>query len=365
VSEEDEQMAAGRIRRSARRGLTVAVLGWVGVAAASVLTAPPAAAASSYVVHIKDLTPPVASVDKNGTVRFIDEIPDKTVSVSVGPGGILGGVTLVNVTAKTQVTLTLPSGDHPLEPTTDPAHPTSLTAWDEVFHSTCVTCKITYRYELSSGNSLTAAISDAAIKELPPLPVPTPFVVNTLIPLPNVPSVGLPKLPQIVVPGTITGLLPQLPNVSLPKVPALPKGGTVFPKGSGGPVTIAGIPGNIYSYLSADGTPQLVPAGSVAAPGFDSSRYFGTSGGSAGSVGGNAASGGSSGSGAGSDNGVSVPVYPQQGAKTVSGLATDSAQQPLGSGSRTFPAIALAAVLVLGAATAALVRTYRAARASR
>ena len=127
-------MAAGRIRRSARRGLTVAVLGWVGVAAASVLTAPPAAAASSYVVHIKDLTPPVASVDKNGTVRFIDEIPDKTVSVSVGPGGVLGGVTLVNVTAKTQVVLTLPSGDHPLEPTTDPAHPTSLTAWDEVFH---------------------------------------------------------------------------------------------------------------------------------------------------------------------------------------------------------------------------------------
>jgi hypothetical protein len=196
--------------------------------------------------------------------------------------------------------------------------------------------------------------------------VPTPFVVNTLVPLPNVPSVGLPKLPQIVVPGTITGLLPKVPNVSVPKVPALPKGGTVFPKGTPTrSVTIAGIPGNIYSYLSADGTPQLVPAGSVAAPGFDSSRYFGTSGGSAGSAGGKATSGGSSGSGGGSDNGVSVPVYPQQGAKTVSGLATDSAQQPLSSGSRTFPAIALAAVLVLGAATAALVRTYRASRASR
>ena len=113
--------------------------------------------------------------------------------------------------------------------------------------------------------------------------------MNTLVPLPNVPSVGLPKLPQIVVPGTITGLLPKLPNVSVPKVPTLPKGGTVFPKGSPTrTVTIAGIPGNIYSYLSADGTPQLVPAGSVAAPGFDSSRYFGTSGGSAGSAGGNA-----------------------------------------------------------------------------
>jgi hypothetical protein len=355
-------MATGRIRVSARRGLAAAVLGWVGVAAASVLAAPPASAASSYVVHIKDLTPPVASVDKNGTVRFIDEIPDKTVSVSVGPGGVLGGVTLVNVTAKTQVTLTLPSGDHPLEPTTDPAHPTSLTAWDEVFHATCVTCKITYRYELSSGSSLTAAISDAAIKKLPPLPVPTPFVVNTLVPLPNVPSVGLPKLPQIVVPGSITGLLPKLPNLPLPKVPTLPGGGTVFPKvPSGGVPTIAGIPGDIYSYLSADGAPQLVPAGSVAAPGFDSTRYFGSGARSAGSAG----SGGQSAGSDSANSGVSVPVYPQQGATPVSGLATDSAQQPAPVGTRTFPAIALAAVLVLGAATVALVRTFRAARTTR
>lgn len=358
-------MATGRIRRSARRGLAAAALGWVGVAAASVIAAPPAAAASSYVVHIKDLTPPVASVDKNGTVRFIDEIPDKTVSVSVAPGGILGGVSLVNVTAKTQVILTLPSGDHPLEPTTDPAHPTSLTAWDEVFHSTCLTCKITYRYELSSGNSLTAAISDAAIKALPPLPVPTPFVVNTLVPLPNVPSVGLPKLPQIVLPG-ITGLLPKLPNVALPRVPALPKGGTVFPKGSPAPApTVAGIPGNIYDYLSADGAPQLSPAGSVAAPGFDASRYFGTSTGSGTSGSGSAGSGGgSAGAGpAGSDSGVTVPVYPQQGAKPVSGLATDSAQQPAPVTTRAFSTIALAALLILGT-TIALVRTLR-ARSSR
>lgn len=361
-------MATGRIRRSARRGLAAAVLGWVGVAAASVLAAPPASAASSYVVHIKDLTPPVASVDRNGTVRFIDEIPDKTVSVSIGPGGILGGVTLVNVTAKTQVTLTLPSGNHPLEPTTDPAHPTSLTAWDEVFHATCVTCKITYRYELSSGSSLTAAISDAAISKLPKLPVPTPFVVNTLVPLPNVPSVSLPKLPQIVVPGTFTGLLPKLPNLPVPKVPAVPKGGTVFPKTpAAGVPTVAGIPGNVYSYLSADGSPQLVPAGSVAAPGFDSSRYFGTGAGSAGSGSASAGSGiGSAGSGGGSaSNGVSVPVYPQQGATPVSGLATDSASQPAPVGTRTFPPIALVAVLVLGAATVALVRTFRASRSTR
>lgn len=347
-------MATGRIRRSARRGLAAAALGWVGVAAASVIAAPPAAAASNAVVEIKDLTPPVVSVDTNGTVRFIDEIPDKTVSVSVGPGGVLGGVSLVDVTAKTQVTLTLPSGDHPLEPTTDPAHPTSLTAWDEVFHSTCVTCKITYRYELSSGTSMTAALSDAAIKALPPLPVPTPFVVNTLVPLPNVPSVGLPKLPQIVLPG-VTGILPTVP---LPKAPALPQGGTVFPKAPSPRVpTIAGVPGNVYSYLSADGTPQLAPAGSVAQPGFDASRYFGTSGGAAGS-------GGTAGSGtAGTHSGVTVPVYPQQGAKPVSGLATDSAQQAAPAASRAYPAITLAALLVLGTGIG-LVRTFR-ARSSR
>jgi hypothetical protein len=349
-------MATGRIRRSARRGLAAAVLGWLGVAAASVVAAPPASAASSYIVHIKDLTPPVASVDRNGTVRFIDEIPNKT--VQVGGGGLIPS--LVSVTAKTQVTLTLPSGDHPLEPTTDPAHPNALSAWDEVFPTTCVTCKITYRYELSSGSSLTAAISDAAIRALPRLPVPTPFVVNTLIPLPNVPSVGLPKLPPITVPG-ITGLLPKLPNLP---VPTLPKGGTVFPKTpTPAAPTIAGIPGNIYSYLDADGTPQLAPAGTVAAPGFDSSRYFGTSAGSSGA--GSSGSGSGSSAGSSGNGGVSVPVYPQQGARTVSGLATDSAQRPAPIGGRTFPAVALAAVLVLGAATVGLVRTFRARRSAR
>jgi hypothetical protein len=326
------------------------------VAAASVLAAPPASAASSYVVHIKDLTPPVASVDKNGTVRFIDEIPDKT--VQVGGGGVLPS--LVSVTAKTQVTLTLPSGDHPLEPTTDPAHPNSLSAWDEVFPTSCVTCKITYRYELSSGSSLTAAISDAAIRTLPRLPVPTPFVVNTLVPLPNVPSVGLPKLPQITVPG-ITGLLPKLPNLPAPKVPTLPKGGTVFPRLSARSVpTIAGIPGDIYAYNTGDGSPQLAPAAAVAAPGFDSSRYFGSSAGSSGS--GSARGRASSGA---ANAGVSVPVYPQQGGKTVSGLTTDSAQQPAPVGGRTFPAVALAAVLLLGAVTVGLVGTFRASRSAR
>ena len=61
-------MATGRIHRTARRGIAVAVLGWLAVAAASVALAPAAGAAPAVTVPIRDLTPPVASVDGGGTV---------------------------------------------------------------------------------------------------------------------------------------------------------------------------------------------------------------------------------------------------------------------------------------------------------
>ena len=68
-------MASGRIRRSARRGLAVAVLGWLAVAAFSVLMAPSASAAPSATVTIQNVTPPAVSVDKGGTVTFVNGIP--------------------------------------------------------------------------------------------------------------------------------------------------------------------------------------------------------------------------------------------------------------------------------------------------
>ena len=68
-------MASGRIRRSARRGLAVAVLGWLGVAALSVLMAPGASAAPQETVEIMNFTPPVKSVDKGGSITFINKIP--------------------------------------------------------------------------------------------------------------------------------------------------------------------------------------------------------------------------------------------------------------------------------------------------
>src|SRR3954465_4725198 len=70
-------MATGRIRRTARRGIAAAVLGWLGVAAVSVLVAPDAGAAPSRAVtiEIKNLTPPVAGVESGGTVTFVNKIP--------------------------------------------------------------------------------------------------------------------------------------------------------------------------------------------------------------------------------------------------------------------------------------------------
>ncbi len=80
-------MATGRIRRTARRGVALAVLGWLSVAAASVALAPSASAAPAVTVPIRDLTPPVVSIDAGGTVTFVNEIQDKT--VQVGGGGLL------------------------------------------------------------------------------------------------------------------------------------------------------------------------------------------------------------------------------------------------------------------------------------
>src|SRR6476661_1195106 len=260
-------MATGRIRRRARRGVAAAVIGWLGIAAASVLMAPGASAASSYTVEIKDVTPPVASVDQGGKVTFINEIPDKT--VQVGGGGLLPS--LVNVTARTVVTLTLPSGDHKLlpisVPTNPPTNPPTTSVFTEAFSSTCLTCKISYTYQLSSGTSLTSSITSAVIAKLPVLPVPTPFVVNTLIALPNLPGINLPTLPPVTV--------PKLPGVTLPKVP----GGTTLPSTSKlttittTTTTINGIPGGIYEYQTGSGLPQLDPGKSAAAAGFDGSGY--------------------------------------------------------------------------------------------
>ena len=73
--EVEQTDGSGRIRRSARRGLAVAVLGWLGVAALSVLMAPSASAAPQETVEIMNFTPPVKSVDRGGQITFVNKIP--------------------------------------------------------------------------------------------------------------------------------------------------------------------------------------------------------------------------------------------------------------------------------------------------
>src|SRR3954471_14971952 len=181
-------MASGGIRRSARRGIAALVVGWLGVLVTSVLLAPSASAAPSATVAIRDLTPPVVSVDAGGSVTFVNQLQDKALKVG-GTGGLLPAT--VDVTVHTDVTLRLPSGTTPL--------PVGASV-TETFAQSCLTCTVTYAYRMDGGSALTSAVTDAATAMLPALPLPTPFVVNTLVPLPNLPSVNLPQLPQVNVP---------------------------------------------------------------------------------------------------------------------------------------------------------------------
>jgi hypothetical protein len=336
-------MATGRIRRTARRGIAAAVLGWLGVAAVSVLLAPSASAAPSVTVVIRDLTPPVASVDPGGTVTFVNDIAPKT--VQVGGGGLLPS--LVNVTATTEVTLSLPSGDKKL--------PRGASV-SERFNATCATCAITYTYQLSSGTSLTAQLTQQALGLLPPLPARTPFVVQTIAPaVPNLPSVNVPQLPTVTVPN-------PLPNGAVPPAGSPLPG----PEGPAGPVgsqpgSPQGFDGTPYSYGTGGG-PGVAPVDRAAAAAFDPARFGGP-------VGNRGSSGGSSsGSGGltGGYDGASVPVFGELAGLDGSNLDEESetSASPGGTG-QTLPVAALVAVVALAAVTAALVRTHQAQRGTR
>jgi hypothetical protein len=334
-------MASGRIRRSARRGIAVAVLGWLGVAALAVVMAPGASAAPTYTVHIRDLTPPVASVDPGGTVTFVNEIADKTLSVGVG------GLSVVKATVHTDVTLQLPSGKKPL--------PAGASV-SEKFAGPCG-CTITYTYRVDG------ALLSQVLPQLPALPAPTPFVVNTVLPnLPNLPSVNLPPLPQV---NVEVPALPTRPGGEDPpgKDGELPPTGDTGDRPGGDGTGPQDLPGDPYAYNTGAGTPRLSPADIAAAAAFDPARYYvpGQSLGGADRAG--------SGGAPGSYDGASVPVFGQLAGldsaaldQEGTGAATASDSSPAG---QTLPAAALAAVVALAAVTAALVRTHQASRARR
>jgi hypothetical protein len=357
-------MATGRITRSARRGLAAVVLGWLAILVGSVLMAPSASADPTAKVEIRDLTPPLVSVDAGGKVTFTNLIEDKT--VQVGGGGLLPS--LVTVTVHTDVALGLPSGAHPLK---------KGESWAETFPSSCVGCTITYTYRASVPDSsivgsVLNSVTSQALAALPQnqvvtyngqqttvaIGVPTPFIVNTLLPLPNLPSVNLPQVPQVTV-----------------EVPSL--GGTTIPQPSGGTVpgtqtvtttttttgtTPQSVPGTQYTYDTGAGAPQMAPVDTAAAAAFDPSRFsavgLGAPGGSS--------SGGGAGGVAGQYDGASVPVFGQLAGLNGSDLeVADSAAPAPGAGSApALPVPALAAVVALAAVTAALVRTHQVHRAA-
>lgn len=89
-------------------------------------------------------------------MTFINSIPART--------------DLLGVTLATDVTLAVPSGRHEIAPGG---------SWSEVFHSSCLTCTVTYKYRVIVGIL-------PPLVPLPTLPASLPLVVNTIVPSPNV-----------------------------------------------------------------------------------------------------------------------------------------------------------------------------------
>src|SRR3954471_24946763 len=224
-------MASGRIRRSARRGLAVAVLGWLGVAAVSVLMAPNASAAPQETVEIMNVTPPVKSVDKGGKVTFVNKIPAQN------KGGIsIPLVGTVSATVFTDVSVTFFGQKKDLQ--TDQS-----AAW--TFNYPATGGSITYTYRIWPHARLAATIANQVVNavaaSLPPATVNVPYVVETLVPLPTLPGANVPQLPQVNV------QVPTLPDTTTP-VPPTDVPPTQPPTNDPTPNGTTGIDGNQYTY---------------------------------------------------------------------------------------------------------------------
>jgi hypothetical protein len=176
--------------------------------------------------------------------------------------------------------------------------------------------------------------------------------VNTLLPLPNLPSVNLPPL----------------------TVPAPGGGGTPPPAGGAdeGEDTVTtpptptqqpqGIDGTQYAYNTGAGAPRMAPVDTAAAAAFDPAR-FSTS--SSRSYGAYLASG--SGGVPGSYDGAFVPVFGQLAGLDGSKLDDAGASRPAPSADPNGSTLSVPALVALVAQVgvfAALVRTHQAHRAT-
>jgi hypothetical protein len=348
-------MADGRIRRSARRGVAVAVLGWLGVALVSVVMAPGASAASSVTVTIDDITPPLASVDPGGKVTFVNAIKADTVDVSVPALGLLPAQK-ADATVYRDVAVTFFGDERKLATGTS-------TSW--TFPQT-TNGSITYTFRIVPESGLPSPVADQVVALVEKTldnggtPVEVPYIVQTIAPdLPNLPSVNVPELPSIDLPDVTGG---DQPEVDEP----VPGGGDgIVGGGGGGGGSITGpdpIDGDIYTY--GDGSaPQGGALDSTASRAFDPSR-FAPSSGSAGDSSGGAGSGTGGGT-AGTYDGASVPVFGQLAGVDGNSLDDRSAEQAAPGSAQALPAAALAAVVALATVVAGLVNTHRAQRVAR
>jgi hypothetical protein len=345
-------MANGRIRRSARRGIAVAVLGWLCVAVASVVLAPSASAAKAVTVEIKNVTPPAASVDKGGTVTFVNKIPAQN------KGGIsvplVGSVT---ATVFTDVSVTFFGEQRKLAPD-------QTAKW--TFDAPATTGTLTYAYRIVPQAGLSSSVANQVVNtvssQLPKLPAPTPYVVQTIAPdLPNAPSVNLPQLPNIEVPDP-TG---EAPGVEVPGGGDGENPGGGAGGGAGSPDLPEAIDGEGYTYGNG-AAPQGEATNLLAARAFDPARFPAVSG--ADRSAGGSGTGGGGGGVAGGYDGASVPVFGELAGMDGSDLDEESAGEDLansGTAAQTLPAAALAAVIALATVTAALVQTHRVQRTSK
>jgi hypothetical protein len=257
-------MATGRVRRVAGRGAAASLLAALATVAGAFVLAPGASAATTVPVHIRDLTPPLVSINAGDSVAFDDQIQDKTVQVGGGAGLLPSTITVL---VHTDVTLGIPDNQpqnqHVLKPGDQP--------FVQRFDQSCLTCTITYTYRAEvpggtlAGTALDAATSQA-VALLPQtqvvtvdnqqttvrIGVPTPFIVNTLVPLPNLPGVNVPQLPTVQVPVPTLPAAPELPGVNAPT-------GTSFVTTTTTTTTRSGIAGQQYSYLNGLGAPAMAP----------------------------------------------------------------------------------------------------------
>lgn len=336
-------MHSGRITRSARRGIAVLTLGWLLAMAGAVLAAPAATAAPTATVEIRTLTPPTVSIDAGGTVTFVNSVASYPASVTLPLVGSLGGTVYTDVS----VTFNGSTKGLQLGQSTQYTFPSSTVG------------AITYTYRVvpatGTPSALVNDLVNGIVRALPALPVGTPFVVNTLVPLPNLPSANLPTLPPV----TVTAPVPSVPTA--PVDTPVTDGGEQAPA----PTTEQPAPsvdGTGYSYGLPSTSGQLAPVDTSAAAAFDPSRFAtGDAGSSRGSSGGGGV--------AGSYDGASVPVFGQlaglDGSLPGGGDGVEVASDS--QASSPDPALsvpALAAVVALAGVTAALVRTHLAQRAS-